>query len=71
MTRLLFELQLALSHPAARARRRMEKIPAGTMLDAIILQLRTLQLARKHNNDDAGTNRDAFPWQLNKNSPIS
>jgi hypothetical protein len=71
MTRLLFELQFVLWHQAARGQRRVQKSPAGAMPDAIILQLWTLHRAGKHNNDDAGTNRDASPWQLNKNSPIS
>jgi hypothetical protein len=71
MTRLLFELQFVLWHQAACGQQGMQKSPVGAMLDAIILQLWTLHRAGKHNNDDAGTNRDASPWQLNKNSPIS
>lgn len=45
MTRLLFELQSVLWHQAARGQRGVQKSPAGTMLDAIILQLWTLHCA--------------------------
>ena len=71
MTRLLFELQVALSHQPARGNREPQKSPFGASLGAIILQLVSSTGTSKHNNDSAWTNRDPNRWQLNKNFPIS